>query len=168
MDSTWGLLDLVSVTQNHVQNSGPKFRLFIPDWIREKFDSDFWSPGRTLIFYSSGTFWAQSQQRRPTDQAANWFEQKNVGLVWFVAHWPMPEIFRGKSRSFVLNLYILPKKKLRGRIIGSFGRFFRMECFGSENPKFWITVYWELNGMNFGLLSEICSSVINHIQFKIS
>jgi hypothetical protein len=28
-------------------------------------------------------------------------------------------------------------------IIGIFGRFFRTECFGSEYPKFWITVYSE-------------------------
>jgi hypothetical protein len=76
----------VSVAQNHTQNSGPKFRLLIPDWIREKIDSDFWSPGRFLIFCSSflvclgvepRTFWAQSQQRRPTNQAANWIGQKN-------------------------------------------------------------------------------------------
>jgi hypothetical protein len=32
---------LVSVTQNHAQNSAPKFRLLIPDRIREKFVSDF-------------------------------------------------------------------------------------------------------------------------------
>jgi hypothetical protein len=31
----------ISVSQNHTKNSGPKFRLLIPDRIREKFDSDF-------------------------------------------------------------------------------------------------------------------------------
>jgi hypothetical protein len=70
----------VSVTQNHVQNSGLKFRLLFPDRISKKIDSDFRSPGRTLIFCSSFLaclrleyrfFWAQSQQQRPTDQAAN-------------------------------------------------------------------------------------------------
>jgi hypothetical protein len=156
----------VSVTQNFAQNSGPKFRLLIPAWIREKFYSDFWSSGRALIFCSSflaclklepRTFWAQSQQRRPTNQAANWFERKNAELSWCVTHWPMPEIFRWKSRSFVLSLYILPKTKLQvywdwlerfvdflqnfSWIIGSFGEFFRTECFGSKNPKSWITVF---------------------------
>jgi hypothetical protein len=69
----------------------------------------------------------------------------------------MPEIFRWKSRSFVLSLYTLPITKLQGYwdwlerfvdflrniswIIGSFGEFFRTECFGSKNPKFWITVF---------------------------
>jgi hypothetical protein len=35
------------------------------------------------------TFWAQSQQRRPTDQAANWFERKNVDLMWYVTQWSL-------------------------------------------------------------------------------
>jgi hypothetical protein len=47
---TSGVISYVSVTQNYAQNSGPKFRLLIPEWIREKFDSDFWSPGKNLFF----------------------------------------------------------------------------------------------------------------------
>jgi hypothetical protein len=89
----------------------------------KKFNSDFWSPGRTLIFCSSfldflglepRTFWAQSQQRRPMDQAVNCFERKNVKLMWYGQRVPMPEIFRWKSWSFVLNL----KKKSQKRNFG--------------------------------------------------
>jgi hypothetical protein len=43
----------VSVSKNHAENLGPKFRLLIPDLIREKIDSDFCSPGRIFIFCSS-------------------------------------------------------------------------------------------------------------------
>jgi hypothetical protein len=71
----------VSVSQNHAENSGPKFRLLIPDWIREKFDSDFWLPGRTLIFVLLfwpvwglylGLFGLKVNNGWSPDQAANW------------------------------------------------------------------------------------------------
>jgi hypothetical protein len=90
----------VSVTQNHAQNSDPKFRLLFPDWILEKFDFDFWSPDRTLILFSfSGLFGAWTQDflgSKSTTETNGPSGQLNLC--------DMSLIGQCVKRSFVLNL----------------------------------------------------------------
>ena len=90
----------------------PKFRVLIPDWIREKVDSDFCSPGRTLEFWPSFLSclgleprifgfkvdaWAR-WTKRPTDLRE---KKSNLDDVrWHVIQWLTSERFRWKKTKF--------------------------------------------------------------------
>jgi hypothetical protein len=158
----------VSVIKNHAQNSGPKFRLLIPDWIRKKIDSDFWSPGRIcdLLIFFSGLFgaWTQNFLASKSTTETN---GPSGQLIWakkcrsFVTCHSLANasnVLRKITKfRIIFYIYKFYQKQNFGDIetdsnvslispetsvqLESFDKFFKTKCFGSENPKFWITVY---------------------------
>jgi hypothetical protein len=128
----------VSVTQNHEWNSGLKFRLLIPDWILEKFDFDFWSPGRTLIFCSSFLAW--------TDRNDLKLEQYSLKLIRVILNFQ--SVWRHRSKlGFVpvkgtyLKFIFFTKNETSG--ILRLTRIFRW-----FHPKLRVTVYYLLLQFN--------------------
>jgi hypothetical protein len=89
----------------------PKFRMLIPNWIREKVDSGFCSPGRELWFglkVGAGDQWT----KRPTD----WREKiSNLDDVrWHIIYWTTPEIIRWKKTKFRIKFIIFSKNETSG------------------------------------------------------
>jgi hypothetical protein len=104
------------------------------------------------IFYS----YAYPGGGGPKKQAARGPRRPKSG-PGYVTHWPLANVwnipmeitkFRIKFKNFTVDF----TRNFSWIIcIGSLGRFFRTECFGSKNPKFWITVYplVEFSSRNF-------------------
>jgi hypothetical protein len=128
--------------------------------------------------------WPQSRRRRPMNQAANWFERKNLKLDdvrWHVIikkHQKIPL----KKTKFQIKFKILNKNETSGFLSltrmfrgfqtkfplnnWKFRRFFRTECFGCKNPKFFITVYWTIYPI-LSQLFRVCHKAQGKVNYLV-